>query len=98
MKNSVLPNLKVALFSLKMFLFLDFIFQIAHLRADNAGYYHNASLILGLAAISKASGVMIKSFNTSEPGYGKVRLLSFHLTLLKMNILHRMFVTGRLLY
>ena len=42
------------------------------LRADNAGYYHNPALILGLPIVSKATNILIKSFNTSEPGYGKV--------------------------
>ena len=46
--------------------------QIVHTRADNAGYYHNIAMILGLPTLSKATGVLIQSFNTSEPGYGKV--------------------------
>ena len=45
--------------------------KVVHLRADNAGYYHNPALILGLPAVSKATGVLIQTFNTSEPGYGK---------------------------
>ena len=41
------------------------------MRADNAGYYHNPALILGLAAVTKETGILIQTFNTSEPGYGK---------------------------
>ena len=43
-----------------------------HARCDNAGNYHNASLILGLQALHKQTGVLVKTLNTSEPGYGKV--------------------------
>jgi hypothetical protein len=64
---------------------LTFFKKVVDARCDNAGNYKNADLIQGLASISKSTGVLIQTLNTSEPGYGKVDLkcvsmmLIFHL-------------------
>ena len=47
-------------------------FQIVDARCDNAGNYKNVDFVLGLASVSKITGVHIQTLNTSEPGYGKV--------------------------
>ena len=45
-------------------------------RCDNAGNYKNAAFIQGFPSVSKKTGVLIKTLNTSEPGYGKVTHIS----------------------
>ena len=77
LKNTELPNLKVKCFVLDHISF--WYIQVVHARCDNAGNYHNISFILGLPALHKQTGVLIKTLNTSEPGYGKVKGSCVHL-------------------
>ena len=70
LKNTELPNLKVKYFFFDRISF--WYIQVVHARCDNAGNYHNISFILGLPTLHKQTGVLIKTLNTSEPGYGKV--------------------------
>ena len=41
------------------------------LRSDNAGCYHNASLLLSLPALSKNKGIQIRRYDFSEAQAGK---------------------------
>ena len=42
-----------------------------YLRSDEAGCYHNNSLIAALPSIGERTGILVKRFDHSEPQYGK---------------------------
>ena len=44
---------------------------MAYLKSDNAGYYHNASLILSLKSIGERAGITVQRYAFSDPQSGK---------------------------
>ena len=47
------------------------IVKTAYLRSDNAGCYHNASLILSLKSIGERAGISVRRYDFSDPQSGK---------------------------
>ena len=45
--------------------------KTAYLKSDNAGCYHNASLILSLKSIGKRAGISVRRYDFSNPQAGK---------------------------
>ena len=45
--------------------------QKVHLRSDEAGCYHNSSLVTAVGDVAKAVGVEVHSYHYSEPQSGK---------------------------
>ena len=45
--------------------------KMAYLKSDNAGCYHNASLILSLKAIGERAGISVRRYDFSDPQSGK---------------------------
>ena len=45
--------------------------KMAYLKSDNAGCYHNASLILSLKAIGERAGLSVRRYDFSDPQSGK---------------------------
>lgn len=45
--------------------------KMAYLKSDNAGYYHNASLILSLKSIGERAGITVQRYAFSDPQSGK---------------------------
>ena len=45
--------------------------KTAYLKSDNAGCYHNASLILSLKCIGKRAGISVRRYDFSNPQAGK---------------------------
>jgi len=43
----------------------------AYLQSDNAGCYHNASLILSLKSIGERAGIYFRRYDFSDPQSGK---------------------------
>ena len=45
--------------------------KAAYLKSDNAGCYHNASLILSLKSIGERTGISVRRYDFSDPQSGK---------------------------
>ena len=45
--------------------------KTAYLKSDNAGCYHNASLILSLKSIGERAGISVRRYDFSDPQSGK---------------------------
>ncbi|KAL9966751.1 hypothetical protein ACROYT_G024870 [Oculina patagonica] len=45
--------------------------ETAYLKSDNAGCYHNASLLLSLKSIGERTGISIRRYDFSDPQSGK---------------------------
>ena len=45
--------------------------KMAYLKSDNAGCYHNASLILSLKSIGERAGISVRRYDFSDPQSGK---------------------------
>ena len=45
--------------------------KMAYLKSDNAGCYHNASLILSLKSIGERTGISVRRYDFSDPQSGK---------------------------
>ncbi|PFX12689.1 hypothetical protein AWC38_SpisGene23309 [Stylophora pistillata] len=45
--------------------------EMAYLKSDNAGCYHNASLILSLKSIGEGAGITMQRYDFSDPQSGK---------------------------
>ena len=41
--------------------------NIAYLKSDNAGYYHNGMLLLSLKSMGERTGICIKRYDYSDP-------------------------------